>query len=130
MEVEDGADVGVAGVVAADARGVGDHDLELGADALVGVGEHDVVLVALGHLAAIEAGKLGAGGEEHLRLGKDLAATEGGELLGLRGGLKELAWEKFVRVEFLGSPASLRAFSRMADISQGAASGEVKKSPG
>ena len=59
VEIEDGADVGVAGVGAADARGVGDHGLELGAEVGFGLGEHDGVVVALGHLAAVEAGELG-----------------------------------------------------------------------
>ena len=37
VKVEDGADVGVAGVGAVDAGGVGDHGLELGADFGFGV---------------------------------------------------------------------------------------------
>ena len=71
MEVEDGADVGVAGVGAADARGVGDHGLELGAEVGLGLGEHDGVVVALGHLAAVEAGELGRWGEEDFGFGED-----------------------------------------------------------
>ena len=49
-----------------------------------------LLLVALGHLAAVEAGEFGAGGEQDLRLGKDFEAAEGGELFGLGGGLEEL----------------------------------------
>ncbi len=94
VKVEDRAEVGVAGVGAADAGRVCDHDLELGADAVVGLGEFDVVLVALGHLAAVEAGELGRWGEQSLRLGEDLAAAEGRDFFGLRGGLEELVGAK------------------------------------
>ena len=70
MEVEDGADVGVAGVGTADARGIGDHGLELGADVGFGLGQHDGVVVALGHLAAVEAGSLGEGVRRTLGSGR------------------------------------------------------------
>ena len=62
MEVEDGTDVGVAGVGAADACGVGDHGLELGAEVGLGLGEQDGVAVALGHLAAVECREVWARG--------------------------------------------------------------------
>ncbi len=58
MQIEDGADLGVAGVGALDARGVRDHGLQLGADFGLGVAEQDGVAVALGHLAAVGAGQL------------------------------------------------------------------------
>ncbi len=90
VEVEDGADIGVAGVVATDARRVGDHGLELGADVGFGLGEGDEVAVGLGHLAAVEAGEFGAGGEQDLRLGEDLADAGGGDIFGLLRGGEEL----------------------------------------
>src|SRR6266478_4450349 len=70
VPVVDGADVGVAGVGAAFAGGVGDHDFGFGADVGVGFGEGDGVVVGLGHFAAIEAGDAGRGGEEGLRFNK------------------------------------------------------------
>ena len=74
VQVEDRADIGVAGVGAADARRVGDHRLELGANLRLGVGEQDGVVVALGHLAAIGAGQLGRGRQQDFRLGQKLFA--------------------------------------------------------
>src|SRR5882724_8897573 len=56
VPVVDGADVGVAGVGAAFAGGVGDHDFGFLADVIVGFGEGDGVVVGLGHFSAIEAG--------------------------------------------------------------------------
>src|SRR5260221_3105539 len=64
VPVVDGADVGVAGVGAAFASGVGDHDFGFGADVGVGFGEGDGVVVGLGHFATIEAWDAGGGGEE------------------------------------------------------------------
>ena len=90
MEVAYGADVRVAGIVAADARGVGDHGLELGAEVGFGVGERDGVVVALGHLAAVEPGEFGRGREQDVGLGQDVAAAEGRELFRLLGGGEEL----------------------------------------
>ena len=68
VPVEDGADVGVAGIGAAFAGGVGDHDFGFFADVVVGFGEGDGVAVGFGHLAAIEAGDAGRGGEEGARV--------------------------------------------------------------
>src|SRR5260221_7182369 len=64
VPVVDGADVGVAGVGAAFAGGVGDHDFGFGADVGVGFGEGDGVVVGLGHLSTVETGDAGRGGEE------------------------------------------------------------------
>ncbi len=71
VQVANGAFVGVAGVGAADAGGVGDHGLELGANFGLGVAEEDGVAVALGHLAAVGAGEFGRWGEEDLGFGED-----------------------------------------------------------
>ena len=68
VPVVDGADVGIAGVGAALAGGVGDHDFGFGADVGVGFGERDGVAVGLGHFAAIEAGDAGSFGEEDVGL--------------------------------------------------------------
>src|SRR5258708_27174645 len=76
VPIVDGADVGVAGVGAAFASGVSDHDFGFGADVVVGFGEGDGVVVGLGHFAAIEAGDAGSGGEESLGLGENLFRIE------------------------------------------------------
>src|SRR6266481_8743842 len=70
VPVVDGADVGVAGVGAAFAGGVGDHDFGFFADVVVGFGKGDDVVVGLGHFAAVEAGDAGRGGEEVARFGE------------------------------------------------------------
>jgi len=70
VPVEDGADVGVAGVGAAFAGGVGDHDFGFLADVVVGFGKGDGVVVGLGHLSTVEAGDAGSGGEEVAGLGE------------------------------------------------------------
>src|SRR5215469_14601062 len=72
VQIKDGADVGVAGIGAADARRVGDHGLELGAHDILRIREQDGVAVALGHLAAVGTRKLGAGSKQNLRLWKNL----------------------------------------------------------
>src|SRR5258708_18447609 len=72
VTVVDGADVGVAGVGAAFASGVGDHDFGFGADVVVGFGEGDGVVVGLGHFAAIEAGDSGSMGEEMAGFDEDV----------------------------------------------------------
>jgi len=71
VEVADGADLGVAGVGAADAGGVCDHGFELGAEVGFGLGQHEGVAVTFAHFSAVEAGELGAGGEEDAGLGED-----------------------------------------------------------
>ena len=71
MPVVDGADVGIAGVGAALAGGVGDHDFGFGADVVVGFGEGDGVVVGLGHFAAVEAGDAGGWGEQDVGFGED-----------------------------------------------------------
>src|SRR6185295_9546230 len=55
VEVEDRADVRVAGVGAALARGIRDHRLDLGDDLLAGVGQVDRVAVGLRHLPPVRA---------------------------------------------------------------------------
>ena len=60
-------------MTATDAGRISDHGHELLADFRLRVGEHDGVAVALGHLAAIGARQLRAGGQQDLRLGKNLA---------------------------------------------------------
>ena len=72
MPVVDGTHVGIAGVGAALARGVGDHDFGFGADVVVGFAESDGVAVALGHFAAVEAGDAGGLGEHDGGLGQDV----------------------------------------------------------
>jgi len=66
VPVEDGADVGIAGVGAAFAGGVGDHHFGFLADVVVGFGEGDGVAIGFGHFAAVEAGDARSGGEEDL----------------------------------------------------------------
>ena len=61
MPVVDGADVGVAGIGAAFAGGVGDHDLGFFADVVVGFGEGDGVAVGLGHFRPSRPGMRGVG---------------------------------------------------------------------
>src|SRR6266481_1670744 len=70
MPVEHGTNVGIAGVLAALARRIGDHDFGLFANVLVGFAEHDRIAVALGHFAAIEAGDPRRMREYFLRLFK------------------------------------------------------------
>ncbi len=72
MPVVDGTYVGIAGVGAAFAGGVRDHDFGFGADVGVGFGEGDGVVVGLGHFSAIEAGDAGGGGEEGVGFCQDL----------------------------------------------------------
>ena len=91
VQVADGAYVGVAGIGAADARGVGDHGLELGANFRLGVREQDGVAVALGHLAAVGAGQFGRGCEEDLGFGKNFGAV--GALVELVEAAGDLAGE-------------------------------------
>src|SRR6266403_2294504 len=55
VPVVDGADVGVAGVGAAFAGGIGDHDFGFGSDVVVGFGESDGFVVVLRHLRTVEA---------------------------------------------------------------------------
>src|SRR6266481_6424466 len=71
VPVVDGADVGVAGVGAAFAGGVGDHDFGFGTDVVVGFGEGNGVVVGLGHFAAVEAGNAGGGCKQSLGLYKN-----------------------------------------------------------
>ncbi len=107
MDVEDGADVGVAGVGAADALRVGDHGLELGADDVFGVGEQDGVVVAFGHLASVGAGELGGWGEQDFRLGEDGLDEVGRFELGLVGCLSEFLGAEVGFVGLSGDLAGL-----------------------
>ena len=59
VQIEDGADVGVAGIRAPLARGIGHHRLDLGRDLLGGVREVDRVAVRLGHLPPVRPRHLG-----------------------------------------------------------------------
>src|SRR5882724_5891864 len=68
VEVEDRADVRVAGVGSALARGIRDHRLDLGDDLLAGVGQVDRVAVGLRHLPPVRARHLRDLGELGLRL--------------------------------------------------------------
>ena len=70
VQVEHRAHVGIAGVGAPLARGIGDHRLDLLRDDLRRVGELDGVAVGLGHLAAVRARHLGDLGELGLGLGE------------------------------------------------------------
>ena len=84
VPVEDGADIGIAGVDTALACGVGDHDFGFFADVVVGFGEGDGVAVGLGHFAAVEPGDAGGWGKENLRflehrVGEEKAFAVGGE---------------------------------------------------
>ncbi len=71
MEVEDVADIRVAGVGLAHACGVGDHRRHFGGDDIGRVREENGVAVALAHFTAVGAEELGGFGEDHLRLGED-----------------------------------------------------------
>src|SRR5579862_1879074 len=70
MPIVDGADVRVAGVGAALAGRVGDHDFGFFADVVVGFGEGDGVAVGLGHLAAVQAWDTRGLGEHYSWLGQ------------------------------------------------------------
>src|SRR5438309_8317832 len=59
VEVEDGADVGIAWIAPALAGGIGDHGLDLGRDRFRGVRQEDGVAERLRHLAAVRARYLG-----------------------------------------------------------------------
>ena len=72
MPVVDGTHVGIAGVGAALAGRVGDHDFGFGANVGVGFAESDGVAVAFGHFAAVEAGDARGLGEHHGGLVRDL----------------------------------------------------------
>src|SRR5208283_5361342 len=76
VPIVDGADVGIAGVGAAFAGGVGDHDFGFGADVGVGFGEGDGVAVGFRHFATVEAGDAGGGGEHHLRFRENVIPSE------------------------------------------------------
>ena len=76
MVGEEVADVRVAGIALAQAGRVGEHAAHLGLDVGHGVTQEDAVVVALGHLAAVQAGALGRGGEHGLRLGEEVAAIK------------------------------------------------------
>src|SRR6267378_2310295 len=76
VPVVDGADVGVAGVGAAFAGGIGDHDFGFGTDVVVGFGESDGVVVGLRHFATVEAWDAGGGREEVAGFGEHLSETE------------------------------------------------------
>src|SRR5215468_8623473 len=69
VPVIDGADVGIAGVGAALAGGVGDHDFGFFADVMVGFRERDGVAVGLGHFAAVQARDTGGFGEHDVWFG-------------------------------------------------------------
>src|SRR5467141_1750014 len=64
VPIVDGADVGVAGVGAAFASGVSDHDFGFGADVVVGFGEGDGVIVGLRHFATVQAWDARGGSEQ------------------------------------------------------------------
>ena len=81
VQVAHRALVGIAGIVAADARRIGDHGLQLLANHRLGIAQQDGVAVALRHLAAIGAGQLGRGREQDLGLGQHFAAVELVELV-------------------------------------------------
>ncbi len=90
MQIADRADIRVAGIGAVHAGRVGHHGLQLGPQIRLRLGQHDVIAVALGHLASVQAGQLGAGREQHLRLGQDVAPAKAGELFGPPRGLIQL----------------------------------------
>src|SRR3984885_6471880 len=52
-------------------RRIGLHGLELGGDRIRLLAQQDRVAIGLGHLAAVQARHLGAGRQQHLRLGQD-----------------------------------------------------------
>ena len=67
------ADVGVAGVAAAQSGLVRKHAAHFFGDVVHAVREEDAVIVAFGHLAAVQAGALGRRGEHGLGFGEELA---------------------------------------------------------
>ena len=71
MKIEDGADVRVAGIRAADARRIGHHGLELLPQHRFGIREIDRVAVALAHLPAVGAEHFGKLRQVLLRLRED-----------------------------------------------------------
>ena len=87
VQVADRTFVRVAGIGAADARRIGDHGAHLLPKLIGGIGQVDSVAVALGHLAAVEAGELGRGREEDLWFGQKL---------GLKNVLADLRFHAFL----------------------------------
>ncbi len=71
VQIEDRADIGIAGIAATNARRIGDHGLQLLANHRLRIGQQDGVAVALRHLAAIRAGQLWRGRQQRLRLRKN-----------------------------------------------------------
>src|SRR5581483_11241400 len=99
------ANVGIAGIGAADARGVRDHGLQLGAYFGFGIAEENAVAVGLRHLAAVGAGKLGGGREQRLGLGEDVVAVRIG------GGGAD-----FARVELVETAGDFAADFEVRDL--------------
>ena len=70
---EEVADIGVTGIALAQAVLVREHAANLGLDIAHGIAQEDAVVVALGHLAAVETGTLGGGRQHGLRFREGFA---------------------------------------------------------